>query len=122
MGAYLIADTEITDTTTYEDYKRQVSPSIARFGGRYAARGGQHEVLEGDWEPHRLVVLEFPDMATLKAWYESPEYLPVKAIRERSAKSRLIAVEGLDVQPELARSDQHVENVIDRVQLSLDNN
>ena len=66
MGAYLIADVHITDPATYEEYKRQVSPLIARFGGRYAARAGRHEVLEGDWEPHRLVVLEFPDMAALK--------------------------------------------------------
>jgi uncharacterized protein (DUF1330 family) len=64
-------------------------------GGRYLARGGLHEVLEGDWEPHRLVVLEFPDMASLKAWYDSPEYAPIKQIRENSAEGRLIALEGL---------------------------
>ena len=58
MRAFLIADIDITDPTTYEDYKRQVAPLIARFGGRYLARGGLHEVLEGDSEPHRLVVLE----------------------------------------------------------------
>ena len=52
-------------------------------------------MLEGDWEPHRLVVLEFPDMASLKAWYASPEYVPIKRIRENSAKGRLIALEGL---------------------------
>ena len=66
MAAYLIADVQITDPEQYEEYKRQVSPLIARFGGRYLARGGQHEVLEGDWEPHRMVLLEFPDMASLK--------------------------------------------------------
>lgn len=95
MAAYLIADIKVTNPQRYEDYKRQVSPMIERFGGRYAARGGVHEVLEGDWEPTRLVILEFPDMATLKAWYESAEYAPVKAIREESAESRLIALEGL---------------------------
>ena len=95
MAALLIADIDITDPAAYEDYKRQVAPLIARFGGRYLARGGKHEVLEGDWEPHRLVVLEFPDMASLKAWYDSPEYAPIKQIRENSAKGRLIALEGL---------------------------
>ena len=95
MAAYLIADIDITDPATYEDYKRQVAPLIARFGGRYVARGGRHEVLEGDWELHRLVMLEFPDMASLKAWYDSPEYAPVKQIRDTSAKGRLIALEGL---------------------------
>ena len=95
MAAFLIADIHITDPTRYEDYKRQVAPLIARFGGRYVARGGKHEVLEGDWEPHRLVVLEFPDMASLKAWYDSPEYAPIKRIRDNAAKGRLIALEGL---------------------------
>src|SRR4051795_9550092 len=74
---------------------RPVDRARPLFGGRYVARGGQREVLERDWEPHRLVVLEFPDMATLKAWYDSPEYAPIKQIRENSAKGRLIALEGL---------------------------
>src|SRR3954463_76094 len=60
-------------------------------GGRYLARGGLHEVLEGDWEPHRLVVLEFPDMASLKAWYDSPEYAPIKRVRDNTARGLLIA-------------------------------
>jgi uncharacterized protein (DUF1330 family) len=95
MAAFLIADIDITDPARYEDYKRQVAPLVERFGGRYVARGGKHEVLEGDWEPHRLVVLEFPDMASLKAWYDSPEYAPIKRIRDNAAKGRLIALEGL---------------------------
>jgi uncharacterized protein (DUF1330 family) len=95
MPAFLIADIDITDPATYEDYKRQVAPLIARSGGRYVARGGRNEVLEGDWEPHRLVGLEFPDMAALKAWYDSPEYAPIKRIRENAAKGRLTALEGL---------------------------
>jgi len=95
MPAFLIADIDITNPTTYEDYKQQVAPLIMRFGGRYLARGGRHEVLEGDWEPHRLVVLEVPDMASLEAWYDSPEYAPIKQIRENSAEGRLIALEGL---------------------------
>jgi|SRR5215212_2032722 len=68
MPAFLIADIDITNPTTYEDYKQQVAPLIMRFGGRYLARGGRHEVLEGDWEPHRLVVLEVP----LWPYKESP--------------------------------------------------
>ncbi|MDQ5814480.1 MAG: DUF1330 domain-containing protein [Actinomycetota bacterium] len=95
MPAYLIADTDITDPERYEEYKRQAAPLVERFGGRYCARGGKHEVLEGDFEPVRLVVLEFPDMESLKAWYNSPEYAPVKAIRQEAAKSRLIALEGM---------------------------
>ncbi len=95
MAAYLIADTNITDPERYEEYKRQVSPLVERFGGRYVARGGRHEVLEGDWQPTRVVVLEFPDMASLKGWYDSPEYAPMKAIRQGASRSRLIALEGM---------------------------
>ena len=95
MTAYLIADTKITDPQRYEEYKQQVKPLIERFGGSYAVRGGRHDVLEGDWEPTRLVVLEFPDMASLRAWYDSPEYAPLKVLRQGAADGRLIAVEGL---------------------------
>ena len=95
MTAYLIADTNVTDPQRYEEYKRQVQPLIERFGGSYVVRGGPHDVLEGDWTPTRLVVLEFPDMASLRAWYDSPEYAPLKVLRQGAAESRLIAVEGL---------------------------
>lgn len=95
MAAYLIADIQIADVKKYEEYKRRVAPLIERFNGRYVARAGKHAVLEGDWEPTRLVVLEFPDMATLQAWYTSAEYAPVKSIRLEAAESRMIALEGL---------------------------
>ena len=95
MPAYLIADTDVTDPERYEEYKRQVTPLVERFGGCYRSRGGKHEVLEGDFEPVRVVVLEFPDMQSLKAFYNSPEYAPVKAIRQATAMTRLIAVEGM---------------------------
>jgi len=62
MVAYLIADTDIHDHKTYDEYKRQVLPTIAKFGGRFLVRGGPHEILEGHWRPHRIVVIEFPDM------------------------------------------------------------
>jgi uncharacterized protein (DUF1330 family) len=95
MAAYLFADTNISDPEKYEQYKRQAAPLIERYGGRYLVRGGDHDVLEGDWEPTRLVVLEFPDMTSLKAWYNSQEYAPVKALRMGAASARLIAVEGM---------------------------
>ncbi|MER9235725.1 DUF1330 domain-containing protein [Mesorhizobium sp. M0622] len=95
MAAYLIADVAITDAAVFEEYRREVPATEARYGGRYIARGGPTKVLEGDWEPHRLVIVEFPDMASLMAWYDSPEYGRLKAIRERSAKTRIIALEGM---------------------------
>jgi uncharacterized protein (DUF1330 family) len=94
MAAYLIADIDI-DPASYEHYKRQVASVIEHFGGRYLAHGGKHEVLEGDWEPRRLIVLEFPDRRSLEAWYASPEYAPIRRIREQSANSRLVLLDGL---------------------------
>jgi len=94
MPAYLIADTHISDEATYDEYKRQVAPIVARFGGRFLVRGGPHEVLEGSWHPARLVVIEFPDMATLKSWYASPEYAPLLTLRQPAAVDHLVAVEG----------------------------
>ncbi|TIX47323.1 MAG: DUF1330 domain-containing protein [Mesorhizobium sp.] len=74
----------------------QARPGLGRIAEfRYIARGGATKVLEGDWEPHRLVIVEFPDMASLMAWYGSPEYSRLKAIRERCAKTRIIALEGV---------------------------
>ncbi|ESW87042.1 DUF1330 domain-containing protein [Mesorhizobium sp. C280B] len=95
MAAYLIADVDITDAAVFEEYRRDVPATEARYGGRYIARGGATKVLEGDWEPHRLVIVEFPDMASLLAWYDSPEYGRLKTIRERCAKTRIIALEGM---------------------------
>jgi uncharacterized protein (DUF1330 family) len=95
MPAYLIANVEITDPAGYEEYKKGVPATIAAHGGRYLTRAGATEVLEGTWVPSRVVILEFPDMARLKAWFDSPEYRPLRKIRERSAKSSLVAVEGL---------------------------
>ena len=95
MAAYLIADIDITDAAVYEEYKREVPATQQRYGGKYLGRGGLTKVLEGDWEPHRLVIVEFPDLASLMKWYTSPEYSRLKAIREKSAKTRIIVLEGI---------------------------
>ncbi|MDX8516411.1 DUF1330 domain-containing protein [Mesorhizobium captivum] len=95
MAAYLIADVDVTDMAMFEEYRREVPATEARHGGRYLARGGATKVLEGDWEPHRLVIIEFPDMTSLIAWYDSPEYARLKELRFRCAKTRIIALEGV---------------------------
>ena len=94
MSAYLIADSHITDHQTYDEYKRQVAPIVAKFGGRFLVRGGPHVLLEGTWQPARLVVIEFPDMDAVKAWYSSPEYAPLLALRQPAATDHLVAVPG----------------------------
>lgn len=95
MAAYLIADVDVIDPAAFEEYRREVPTSEARYGGKYLGRGGTATVLEGDWKPHRLVVVEFPDMDSLMGWYNSPEYARLKAIRLRCAKTRIIALEGV---------------------------
>jgi len=96
VSAYVIVDIDIHDPATYEAYKAAVPALIARHGGTYAVRGGAFEVVEGDWEPHRLVLLRFPDGAAARAFLDDPDYEPVKAIRLRSARTRLLVVEGSD--------------------------
>ena len=95
MPAYVIADVEVLDSAGYEEYRRQVPATIAAFGGRYLVRGGALTVLEGGWAPKRCVILEFPSMAQLTAWYDSPAYVPLRSLRERTTKSHLVRVEGL---------------------------
>ena len=95
MPAYLIADVDVTDREGFAEYQRQVPATVAAYGGRHIARGGATEVLEGTWSPKRCVILEFPDMARLKAWWDSPEYRLLRALRERTATTSVIATEGL---------------------------
>ena len=95
MAAYVIVDIQIHDSETYEEYKRLASGSVSHYGGRYLARGGAVDVLEGDWIPHRLVILEFPDVHRAKEWLHSPEYAPMKALRHKSANSNMVVIEGV---------------------------
>ncbi len=94
MAAYVINDMEVLDAVLLEDYKKLSVPTVAQYGGRFLARGGKVEQLEGDWQPRRLVILEFPSMAQAQAWIDSPEYAGAKLIRQRASRSNLIVVEG----------------------------
>ncbi len=93
MPAYVIVETDITDP--YEQYKAASPGAVASGGGRFVVRGGELAVLEGDWHPSRLVVLEFPDLEAAKRWYDSPEYAEAKRLRAGAANLRMVAVEGL---------------------------
>ena len=94
MAAYLIADIEVVDAEKYEQYRRQVAATVEKFSGRFLVRGGSHVVLEGEWNLERLVVIEFPSMDALQAWYRSAEYAPLIRLRQSAARGRLIAIEG----------------------------
>jgi uncharacterized protein (DUF1330 family) len=95
MPAYLIVETDITDPEQYEHYKAASPGAIAAFGGRFVVRGGEMDVLEGDWTPKRLVVVEFPDLETAKRFYESPEYQEAMKLREGAASLNMVAVDGV---------------------------
>ena len=96
MPAFLIADIDVTDADVYREYRTANPDIVNKFGGRYIALGGEVEVLEGDWQPRRTVIIEFADMETLRAFYNSEEYAQLRPIRWRSADSRLVAIETLD--------------------------
>ena len=95
MTAYLIVDVAIRDPQRYEDYKQKVPALIERHGGEYLVRGGAHEVLEGTWQPSRLVLFRFPNRDAIKAFLADPEYQPLAAVRHSIADSSLVAVDGL---------------------------
>ena len=95
MAAYIYADVEVTDPAAYETYRQQVPALIAAHGGRYLVRGAAVEVLEGERAPRRQVMLEFPDMAHLKAFYTSPQYKTLIAIRQGASLGTLLAIEGV---------------------------
>jgi uncharacterized protein (DUF1330 family) len=95
MPAYFIVDVEVFEPHRYEEYRRQVAPTMAAYDGRFLVRGGASEVIEGDWQPHRLVVLEFPSVARFKEWYHSPEYSAILSLRLQSSHANAIVVEGV---------------------------
>ena len=95
MSAYVVVQIEVTDPVKYEEYKKVVSPTIESYGGRYLVRGGTTETLEGDWNPGRFVILEFPDSEKARAWWSSEEYRIPKGIRHSAARSSLIVADGL---------------------------
>ncbi|MBK5102949.1 MAG: DUF1330 domain-containing protein [Burkholderiales bacterium] len=96
MSAYLLLDIDIHDKEKYEIYKKEVPAFIAKHGGTYLSRGGQHEVIEGDFHPTRLVLFRFPNRKAIHNMLNDPDYQPLKAIRSAAATSHTVAFDGLD--------------------------
>ena len=94
-SGYIIANVSVTNPQQYEDYKKWSTEAFRVHGGEICVRGGQVEVLEGDWRPERLVVARFPSFAAAKAFYDSAEYLRARQAREGAAIMRMVVVEGL---------------------------
>jgi uncharacterized protein (DUF1330 family) len=94
MTAYVIGEIEVTEPKIYEGYRKQVPATIEKHGGRFIARGGRAEQLEGGWTPKRIVVLEFPSYEQALEWYRSPEYAPLIKLRQSASRGKLVLVEG----------------------------
>ena len=96
MPAYLILDIHVQDPEEYAAYRERSPASLEAYGGRYLVRGGPHEVVEGDWNPERIVVVEFPSVERAREWYRSPEYQEIVSMRMRAAPSQVVLVEGVE--------------------------
>jgi uncharacterized protein (DUF1330 family) len=96
MPAYIIVEVEIHDPKEYEEYRKLTPLTLEKYQGKFIVRGGKTETLEGGWNPQRIVVLQFPTMELAKQWWASEEYAPARAIRYRTATSRMIAIEGYE--------------------------
>ena len=95
MAAYVIFDVDIRDPVRYQEFMMGVKPALESAAARYLARGGAHKVYEGDWEPRRIVILEFPSGAAWETFYNGATYQQLKSARDASSSARLVSVEGL---------------------------
>ena len=95
MPAYMIVEIEVHDAKAFEEYRKMVVPTIQKYGGKYLVRGGKTEVLEGGWNPKRIVVLEFDSVDKAKQWYHSEDYRPAKEIRLGATTGNTVLVEGV---------------------------
>jgi len=95
VAAYVIVEIDILDPERYEEYKKLAGATVEKYGGKYIVRGGKTEVLEGDWQPKRIVVLEFESMQRAKDWLKCEEYREPRKMRHRTAKTNMILVEGV---------------------------
>ncbi|MSP48296.1 MAG: DUF1330 domain-containing protein [Alphaproteobacteria bacterium] len=94
MPAYIIGEIEITDPDAYKRYTARTPDVIAKYGGRFVVRGGNGEAIEGA-APNRVVVIEFPDRAAARRFYDAPDYQEILKIRLGASKGRMILVDGV---------------------------
>jgi len=95
MAAYVIVEVNVHNPTEYEEYKKLTPATLSAFGGEFVVRGGETETLEGEWQPQRIVVLEFPTVQRAKEWWNSEAYSKAKVIRQRTATTKMIVVQGV---------------------------
>lgn len=96
MAVYFIVDVKIDDPQSYAEYSKHVGPMVARHGGTFLVRGGETSTIEGDWQPQRLVVIEFADVEHFRSWYDSPEYTEIRTIRFKASTARAVLAQGAE--------------------------
>ncbi len=95
VSAYVITQVEVTDAARFGEYAKLAPIAAGKYGGRYLARGGETAALEGNWQPQRLGIVEFPTLEQAKRFYDSPEYQEAKQVRSGAANMKMLAVEGV---------------------------
>lgn len=95
MSAYMIVEIDVKDHLRYDDYKKLTPASLLPYGGKFIVRGGNAELIEGKDQPKRIVILEFENSERAKAWWNSPEYADAKKLRQSTAETRMVLVEGV---------------------------
>ena len=95
MAAYAVIDVQATDEDKAARYRELSGPSVEKHGGRFIVRGGATDVLEGTWDPERIVVIEFPSSEAARTWYESDEYRQARAVREGAGTWNMVVVDGV---------------------------
>ncbi len=95
MAAYLIVELDVHDGVAFADYRARVPGVLARYGGKYLARGGNIRAVEGDWLPSRMTVMEFPSMERFQEFYDAPDYAELLALRKGAAETRMVVIEGV---------------------------
>jgi uncharacterized protein (DUF1330 family) len=95
MSGYVFVDIDIVDPVGFDEYRKRVVPMVQKWGGQYLVAGGNVETLEGDWQPKRIVMIEFPSMSRAKEWLNCDEYREAGKIRHRTARTNMVLIEGM---------------------------
>jgi uncharacterized protein (DUF1330 family) len=94
MAAYVVVEVSVTDPQTFQEYRKLTPSTVQEFGGRFIVLGGQKQPLEGDWQGAHVALIEFPTIERANEWYNSPAYARAKAIRQKSARTKMIILQG----------------------------
>ncbi len=95
MAAYFIVDLEVTDRDRFKDYADAVPSTISAYGGRYLIAGGSVETIEGDWEPKRIIVIEFESLERAREWWGSEKYRELRELRRETSQAKILLVDGV---------------------------